>query len=191
MRDTNRQKGNAAVELGLMFPIALALMMLAVEGGFALKAYMALHEASREGARLVLRESSAAQLPLALKTLADKLDLTKLKSTVVMDQGTKSVSVELTYDYPTFFGKYASGSSGNWDPRDMTSGGLISGAISGSWQETVIEVDYDTRKHIYVFAASDGKVSGHTTGVAESNSGGFGFGMDSLLLKAKTVMPLP
>ncbi len=102
MRDRS-QDGIAAIEFALILP-ALALMLLVlVEGAWALKTQYTLVEASREGARLVVRQGNASNVNYLIETLTSKLPETAMTTSVDIDEGQQTVTVQVDYEYQPFF----------------------------------------------------------------------------------------
>jgi len=101
--NASRQKGLAAVELALMLPVLMLMLLLLVEGANAYRVYTILHEASREGARLVLRDGDGGSVPVLVASLLDKLPETTLTTNVSMVSG-DAVTVEVAYEYQSLYG---------------------------------------------------------------------------------------
>jgi Flp pilus assembly protein TadG len=87
----------ASVELALILPVLAALCLGVVEGSVALKSYYTLLEASREGARLVLRDGLSADVASLVRSMAP--DLADAVTTKVTQDSSKNVTVEVDYDY--------------------------------------------------------------------------------------------
>lgn len=104
MRNTKKQQGLAAVELALFLPVMSLLLLLLVEGANAYHVYSGLSEASREGARLVLRDGDSAGVPQLVQTLTEGLPGSAPQASVVMDGGGGAVTVEVAYAYQSFYG---------------------------------------------------------------------------------------
>lgn len=97
------ERGLAAVELALMLPALMLMMLLLVEGANAYRVYTILHEASREGARLVLRDGDIASVPVLISSLVEQLPDTTLSTNISMDGG-DAVTVEVAYEYQSLYG---------------------------------------------------------------------------------------
>jgi Flp pilus assembly protein TadG len=87
----------ASVEFAFILPILAALLMGVIEGSSALKSYCTLLEASREGARLVLRDGLTADVASLVRSVAP--DLADAVTTKVTQDSSKNVTVEVDYDY--------------------------------------------------------------------------------------------
>lgn len=99
-----KQRGLAVLELALLMPFVAALLLLLVEGANAYHVYSELSEASREGARLVLREGDGAGVPLLVQTIVEGLSGESPEVAVSMDGDGKAVTVEVSYAYQSLFG---------------------------------------------------------------------------------------
>ncbi|MBU1247363.1 MAG: pilus assembly protein [Proteobacteria bacterium] len=100
----HKERGLAAVELALMLPALMLMLLLMVEGANAFRVFSAIHEASREGARLVLRDGDVASVPMLVESLIEGLPETVLTTNVMMDGGGTAVTVEIAYEYQSFYG---------------------------------------------------------------------------------------
>lgn len=98
------QQGLVTTEFALLLPMLLALFLLLVEAGHAMKVYYTLFEASRDGARLVLSQGDETKVDQLVRSLAKSLPASSLQSVVTKDNNTKTVSVELVYAYRTLLG---------------------------------------------------------------------------------------
>jgi Flp pilus assembly protein TadG len=103
MRSRNNEHGMAVPEFLVIMPVLLALLMLVVEGSFMLRAYSTLNEASREGARLVMREGEAVDVPAFVDSLISDLPVSETATTVSVDSQANIVTVEVDYAYHSFF----------------------------------------------------------------------------------------
>ncbi len=103
-KHARNQRGLAAVELALMLPALMLLLLLMVEGANAFRVYNVLHEASREGARLVLRDGDASDVPLLVESLLGRLPDSTLTTNVMLDGDGLAVTVEVAYVYQSFYG---------------------------------------------------------------------------------------
>ena len=61
MRARRRENGQSMVELALILPFLLLLLVATVEAGFALRDYLMVQSANREGARLAVRTPPGEQ----------------------------------------------------------------------------------------------------------------------------------
>lgn len=110
--------GLAAVEFALILPVLTALLFLLLEGGYAIKTYATLLEASREGARLVLRDGEAADVQALVRSLTRDMAGEDIASTVTADPVNRTVTVEVSYEYRSFCGEnsYFQTLNGESDP---------------------------------------------------------------------------
>lgn len=100
-----RQRGLAALELALILPLLMGIFFLLVEGANAMRTYSLLSEASREAARLVLREGTTADVNTLVQSLtAEQLPGSTVNATVTTNTAQGTVTVEVNYDYETMFG---------------------------------------------------------------------------------------
>jgi hypothetical protein len=104
MASENGERGLAAMELALALPLILALLLMLVEGAGAMHTYSVISDASREGARLVLRAGETSGVGALVDSVAAQLPGDDLQTTVVVDGGGQSVTVEVSYAYEPFFG---------------------------------------------------------------------------------------
>ena len=70
-----------------------------------MRVYSVLQEASREGARQVLRTNEASGVQTLVDALTDKLPGDPATAVVSMNAGAKSVTVEVRYNYESFYGE--------------------------------------------------------------------------------------
>jgi len=99
--------GDALVELVLLLPILVILLLTVIEVGNAINTYLTVVEASQDGARLVVRKGSGANVEALVNTLTERLPASNLTTTVVFgrdNSNMKMVTVEVTYDYQFIFG---------------------------------------------------------------------------------------
>lgn len=103
MRRYEESKGGfSAVEFGLILPIIASLLLLLVIGADAMRVYSTLVEASREGARLVLMEGDATNVPALVESVSAGVPPEALQTQVV--EGVAQVSVEVSCVYTPFMG---------------------------------------------------------------------------------------
>lgn len=95
------ESGVAAVEFALFLPLLAALLAVMVEGTSVFMTRYTLLEASREGARLVLRAGDTANVGALVTTLTDKLPEAPMNTSVSMAGG-DSVTVRVDYEYQPF-----------------------------------------------------------------------------------------
>jgi Flp pilus assembly protein TadG len=98
----NSRKGLAAVEFALILPAIALLFLFLVEGANAMHAYSNLVEASREGARLALLDGAPSDIEALVQAVTQELDADYLTTSVITDEGSNTVTVEVTYDYQPF-----------------------------------------------------------------------------------------
>ncbi len=98
MRESDKQRGLAAVELALLLPVLSLILFLLVEGSQAIRTYSQLLEASREGARLVLRAGDTSQVAGLVDSLLGDSTEGDVTTTVSTDpvNHTVTVAVNLT-----------------------------------------------------------------------------------------------
>jgi Flp pilus assembly protein TadG len=95
----------AAVEFALILPVLAALFFLILEGANAIRTYSIISEASREAARLVLREGSTTNVEFLVQSLtAAQLPAANLNTNVTVNSEQKTVTVEVDYDYQSMLG---------------------------------------------------------------------------------------
>ena len=98
------QRGIAATEFAVFLPVFVLMVLLTVEGANALRTYMTLHEASREGARLVLSENGeTAHVEQLVRTITADLPGGEPTTAVSINSGQETVTVEVKYEYLGFF----------------------------------------------------------------------------------------
>jgi len=98
-----KQKGMAAVELALALPLLVVLLYCLVEGGNAIRTYAAINEIGREAARMVVREGPGVDVAPLVEALTVDLSASDVDTTVAVDQENNIVTVEVSYEYPSFF----------------------------------------------------------------------------------------
>ncbi|MEF2143895.1 MAG: TadE/TadG family type IV pilus assembly protein [Desulfovibrionaceae bacterium] len=103
-KNKNKQRGLAAIEFAITLPVLTLLLLMIVEGSNAMRVYTVLQDASREGARLVLREGDMGQVPAVVESITAQLPETTLGTTVTTDVGGDAVTVEVTYVYESMLG---------------------------------------------------------------------------------------
>ncbi|WP_051260974.1 TadE/TadG family type IV pilus assembly protein [Desulfovibrio inopinatus] len=102
----HRMRGGVAIELTLFTLFISMLSIGLVEGGRVLNTYSQLLEATREGARMALRQGDTAGIDEFVSQLTADMDGTtpsvnvKVKS---LGPDTKTVTVQVEYDYYPFF----------------------------------------------------------------------------------------
>lgn len=116
-RRHSSKQGFAAAELGLMLPMLVVLMFLLFEGSNAMRTYSAMVEASREGARVVLRDGGVADMQGLMTALLNDVPAESISSKVTTNEAAKTVTVEVICNYQPFNGgsdalEMLSGSSG-------------------------------------------------------------------------------
>ena len=106
--EQSSQKGMAAVEMALILPLVAVLLFVLVEGANALRTYSSLQDASREGARLVLRDGASADVQNLVRSLFPDLETAALTATSSVDATAHTVTVEVSYVYTPFSGSTGS-----------------------------------------------------------------------------------
>ncbi|MBG0775512.1 MAG: pilus assembly protein [Desulfovibrionaceae bacterium] len=97
------REGLAAVEFALVLPLFVVLLFVLVEGANALAMRQALVSASREAARLVLREGDSAQVQNLVDSLTTGMPGESPRATVSVDSAAQTVTVQVDYDYHSFY----------------------------------------------------------------------------------------
>ena len=98
------QRGNSSIELACLLPILISLLLLVVGTVGALKTYLTVFDASREGARLYVQNGDQSEVVQLVQALTEHLPVRELTTTVTADTEAQKVTVEVTYDY-YFFGE--------------------------------------------------------------------------------------
>lgn len=98
------EQGMAALELGLVLPLVALLLLVLVEGASALRTYSALQEASREAARMAVREGQDADLKALVESLFPDLPRDSLQVVTSTDPAARTVTVKVSHAYQTFAG---------------------------------------------------------------------------------------
>ena len=99
------QRGIAATEFAVFLPVFVLMIMLTIEGASALRTYMTLSEASREGARLVLSEDGqTVHVEQLVRTITADLPGEEPTTAVSFNPAQETVTVEVNYAYQGFFG---------------------------------------------------------------------------------------
>lgn len=101
------ERGSMAAEFALLLPVLVLLMALLVEGGNVVHAYASLVEASREGARAVLREGDASVAPQIVTALTTGLPGGPATASVKTNAAANTVTVEVGYAYQSLTGQDA------------------------------------------------------------------------------------
>lgn len=97
------QKGTASIEAAIGLLVLVPLLMVLVEGTYALNEYSKILDASREGARMALREEGdASQVEQLVKNLTEELPGASPNVDVTVDAvdpDHKTVTVQVEYGY--------------------------------------------------------------------------------------------
>jgi Flp pilus assembly protein TadG len=117
---TDRERGIAATEFALVLGVLVLVFMGIVETGNMLRTYYVVLDASREGARGVLRDNiqpaDAPKVGNLVKTIAAKLPPSTLTTTATWTPATQDgngiITVEVNYGYQSLFGGGQQGSPG-------------------------------------------------------------------------------
>ena len=107
MQHRRKEAGSALVELAVLLPLVGLLLAGVIEVGNALNAYLTIAEASRDGARLIVRQGPTADVQGLVQTLTQRLPNSTLTATPTygMDaKGDQTITVEVRYDYEFLFG---------------------------------------------------------------------------------------
>lgn len=106
-----RRRGIAALEVALLLPVLAGLLFLLVEGGAMIRTYSAISEASRSAARQVILTGETSGAGDLVQSLLPDLSSGALSTTVTTDSADNSVTVEVHYDYSSYFSSNPLGSS--------------------------------------------------------------------------------
>lgn len=107
LRRMRSERGNMSAEFALLLPVLVLLMMLLVEGSNVVHAYASLVEASREGARAVLRDGDSNSVSKIVQALTADLPGGPAIASVSNDATSNTVTVEVGYAYQSFTGQEA------------------------------------------------------------------------------------
>lgn len=98
------QLGLVALEMALVLPALMVLFLFLVEGANAMRVYAVIQDASREGARQVLRDGDTGGVTALVASLTGDLPESELNTSIVMAPGGGAVTVEVQYAYQSFYG---------------------------------------------------------------------------------------
>lgn len=101
-RDDRNKRGTSTVELALSLPMLAMMLFLLIEGANVMHTYSELMEASREGARMVLRDGENTNVQSFVESLLQDLD--GPVTATVSTGSSNMVTVEVSYDYQPFPG---------------------------------------------------------------------------------------
>ncbi len=107
LRRLRAAHGSMSAEFALILPLLVLLAVLLVEGGNAVHAYASLVEASREGARAVLRDGDAGAVSRIVQALTADLPGGPATTSVLTDASGNTVTVEVGYAYQSLTGQDA------------------------------------------------------------------------------------
>jgi Flp pilus assembly protein TadG len=97
-----RERGQALVELALVLPLFLAIVLATVDFGWALRNYITITNAAREGARLGV--TGATSTDIQAKTVASSSSLLATTDVSVTGAGGASgTNVQVTADYDYYY----------------------------------------------------------------------------------------
>lgn len=103
MKILKKQKGQALVEFAIILPLLLMLVMGILQFGMMLNVYLAIENASREGARAGIVGSSDAEIQQLIISTSPSLDPENLTVTITPDETNRSsgdtITVKVTYNY--------------------------------------------------------------------------------------------
>ena len=104
-RKRRRERGQALVEFALVLPVFLAIVLATVDFGWALRSYITLTNAAREGARLGVTGATACEIKAKTVTSSGGI-LTDSSCppgpssvTVTGAQGASGTTIEVQVDY--------------------------------------------------------------------------------------------
>lgn len=103
MKSLKNQKGQALVEFAIVLPILLMLVMGIIQFGMMLNSYLAIENASREGARAGIVGSTDAEIESLIIASSPSLDPADLTVTLTPSEANRSsgdtLTVTVTYNY--------------------------------------------------------------------------------------------
>ncbi|GFM36993.1 TadE/TadG family type IV pilus assembly protein [Desulfovibrio psychrotolerans] len=97
------ENGMAAVEIALLLPVLALVLYVVVEGANTLHNYATISEASRSAARQVVISGDPSTARPIVEAVVTELPVAALTTTVSMDAGASSVTVEVRYAYQSVF----------------------------------------------------------------------------------------
>lgn len=103
-RRMRSERGSMSAEFALLLPLLVLLMALLIEGSNVVHAYASLVEASREGARSVLRDGDINSVSRIVQALTADLPGGPVTASVSNDAAGNTVTVEVGYAYQSFTG---------------------------------------------------------------------------------------
>lgn len=105
MNILKNEKGQSIVEFALLLPILILIIMAIIEFGLLLNSYLALNNASREGARIGVVGGTDAQIKSAILTTSPTLNASDLSLMVTPSQALRksgdTLKVTVNYKYHT------------------------------------------------------------------------------------------
>jgi len=103
LKSLKNQKGQALVEFAIVLPILLMLVMGIIQFGMMLNSYLAIENASREGARAGIVGSTDAEIESLIIASSPSLDPADLTVTLTPSEANRSsgdtLTVTVTYNY--------------------------------------------------------------------------------------------
>jgi len=126
-----RDRGAAAVEFAILFPVLLLMLFLIIDGGRALNAQITLTQAAREGARLAALGQPAATVQTSTAAAATGLSGVTVQVTGCPPGAgpttSATVSVSYSFSFVTPIGAVAGlfGGSGPSGPTTLTAQGVM------------------------------------------------------------------
>jgi len=106
-RRMRSENGSMSAEFALLLPVFILLMVLLVEGSNVVHAYASLVEASREGARAVLRDGDSNAVANIVQALTADLPGGPAVASISSNAAGNTVTVEVGYEYQSFTGQDA------------------------------------------------------------------------------------
>lgn len=103
MKVLKNKKGQSLVEFAIILPLLLLIVMAIIEFGMMLNSYIALENASREGARIGIIGSSNSEIQNQIITISPSLNSSLLTVNITPSESSRRsgdpLTVRLTYNY--------------------------------------------------------------------------------------------
>lgn len=103
MKSLRNERGQSLVEFAIILPILLVIIMGIIEFGMMMNSYLAISNASREGARIGIVGSSDIDIKNLIIATSPSLDTEDLVVNISPSDGTRisgdTLTVKVTYNY--------------------------------------------------------------------------------------------
>lgn len=103
LKSLKNQKGQALVEFAIVLPVLLMLVMGIIQFGMMLNSYLAIENASREGARAGIVGSTDAEIESLIISSSPSLNPADLTVTLTPSEANRrsgdTLTVKVTYNY--------------------------------------------------------------------------------------------